>query len=317
MHRNKKTIAPVLLIFCFLVLGSAFSAAQDSAAQDDKAPSAAKAPGEEVQVDGMITGRTGDTMNVKNRDGVKTVVITDETKTKDNKGLLGIRKEEMSNVVLIPGLKVQVDGVSDQQGRVTAKTITVDGDDLETAQMIQAGLHPTGEQVAKNVATLQSHEQNIASNQQNIASNAQKIEQNMQDVQQNTDRFSSLKDFDVKGQATLNFKPNSTSLTPADQQELKKLAQAANSMPQYLIEIKGYADSTGDAKMNTKLSEERAKAAVAYLVQQANVPVRRIVAPGAMGEYGPKASNETPSGRAENRRVEVKVLVNKGVNGKS
>jgi outer membrane protein OmpA-like peptidoglycan-associated protein len=77
----------------------------------------------------------------------------------------------------------------------------------------------------------------------------------------------------------------------------------------------GYADATGNAEMNTKLSENRAKAVVTYLVQQGGIPVRHIVAPGAMGEYGPAAPNESKEGRAENRRVEVKVLVNKGVAG--
>jgi OOP family OmpA-OmpF porin len=67
--------------------------------------------------------------------------------------------------------------------------------------------------------------------------------------------------------------------------------------------------------MNTKLSEDRAKAAIVFLMQQGNVPVRHIVAPGAMGEYGAVATNETDAGRAENRRVEVKVLVNKGIAG--
>jgi OOP family OmpA-OmpF porin len=79
--------------------------------------------------------------------------------------------------------------------------------------------------------------------------------------------------------------------------------------------VTGYADSTGDAAMNTKLSEDRAKAAIVFLMQQGNVPVRHIVAPGAMGEYGAVATNETDAGRAENRRVEVKVLVNKGIAG--
>jgi flagellar motor protein MotB len=50
-------------------------------------------------------------------------------------------------------------------------------------------------------------------------------------------------------------------------------------------------------------------------MQQGGVPVRHIVAPGAMGEYGPAASNETSTGRAENRRVEIKILVNKGLVG--
>jgi OmpA-OmpF porin, OOP family len=79
--------------------------------------------------------------------------------------------------------------------------------------------------------------------------------------------------------------------------------------------VTGYADSSGSAAMNTKLSEARAKAVITFLMQQGNVPVRYIVAPGAMGEYGAAAPNETKAGRAENRRVEVKVLVNKGIAG--
>jgi flagellar motor protein MotB len=67
--------------------------------------------------------------------------------------------------------------------------------------------------------------------------------------------------------------------------------------------------------MNTKLSEDRAKAVITYLMQQGGIPIRHIVAPGAMGEYGAAASNETKEGRADNRRVEVKVLVNKGIAG--
>jgi OOP family OmpA-OmpF porin len=67
--------------------------------------------------------------------------------------------------------------------------------------------------------------------------------------------------------------------------------------------------------MNQKLSDDRAEAVVAYLIQQCNVPVRHIVASGAMGEYQPAASNETQQGRAENRRVDVKVLTNKVIAG--
>jgi outer membrane protein OmpA-like peptidoglycan-associated protein len=93
------------------------------------------------------------------------------------------------------------------------------------------------------------------------------------------------------------------------------LAQAATSLKGYIVEVTGYADSTGDTAMNTRLSEDRAKSVITVLVQQGGVPTRHIVEPGAMGEYGPAASNKTKEGRAENRRVEVKVLVNKGITG--
>jgi outer membrane protein OmpA-like peptidoglycan-associated protein len=124
-----------------------------------------------------------------------------------------------------------------------------------------------------------------------------------------------LSDYDVKGEATVKFGVGSSQVSPEDQEQLKQLTQTATGLKGYIIEVTGYADSTGNAAMNTKLSENRAKAVVTCLTQQGNVPIRHIVAPGAMGEYGPAASNETKNGRAENRRVEVRVLVNKGITG--
>jgi OmpA-OmpF porin, OOP family len=288
------------------------------------------ASGDKTKVKGMITSRTGETLIVKSAEGSSvTVVLTDGTVTKDDKGLFGLDKKHLSSVVLIPGLKVEVDGTSDAQGRVVAKTITTDGDDLETAEMIQAGLHPTAEQVQANMQNISANQKNIASNkvqlsaqkqdidtnQQNIGANKQKIDQNIKDIEENTNRFTALSEYDTKGEATVNFNVGSASVSASDKDELSKLAQSATGLTGYIIEVMGYTDSTGSAAMNTQLSEDRAQAVINYLVQQGNVPVRHIVAPGAMGEYGSAASNETKAGRAENRRVVVKVLVNKGIAG--
>ena len=309
MHR--KTIVVSLMALFFLASVSAFGASGDKA-----------------KVKGMIISRTGETLIVKTSEGNVTVILADDTRTKDNVGLFGWGRKEMSSVVLIPGVKVEVDGVSNDQG-AAAKTITVDGDDLETAEMIQSGLHPTAEQVAANVQTLAEHQdkiqankdqlaahkQYIETNQQNIATNKQQIDQNIKDIEENTQRFMALSEYDVKGQAVVKFKVGSAKIAPADEEQLKQLAQTATGLKGYIIEVMGYTDSTGNAAMNTKLSEDRAKAVITYLVQQGAVPVRHIVAPGAMGEYGAAAPNETKAGRAENRRVEVKVLVNKGIAG--
>jgi OmpA-OmpF porin, OOP family len=283
--------------------------------------------GKKAKAQGMIISRTGDTMTV--RDGGKTiiVVINDDTKTQDNRGLFGLEKERMSDAVLIPGLKVEVDGMSDDQGRVVAKTITVDGDDLETAEMVQAGLHPTAQQVIANEQSIAAQQRSVETNKQNIATLQQElgkqntaahqrqIEKNIKDIEENTNRFTSLSDYDVKGQATLKFDVGSSQISAQDLEQLKELAQNAIKLPGYIIEVTGFTDSTGTAAMNQQLSEDRAKAAVAYLIQQCGVPLRHIVAPGAMGIYQPAASNETTAGRSENRRVEVKVLVNKGIAG--
>jgi OmpA-OmpF porin, OOP family len=308
MHR--KTIVVTQIAMFFLASVSAFGA-------------------DKTEVKGMIIARNGETLVVESANKKTTVVLTEDTTTKDDRGLFGLEKQKMSSVVLIPGLKVDVDGTTDEQGRVVAKTITVDGDDLETAEMVQAGLHPTAQQVAANVQAistnqenieankvrLAAHKENIETNQQNIAANQQKIQDNLSAIEANTDRFTALSDYDVKGTATVQFKVGSSNILPEGQEQLKQLAQTATGLNGYIVEVTGFADATGGAEVNTKLSEDRAKAVVSYLFQQGNVPMRHIVAPGAMGEYGPAASNETKAGRAENRRVEVKILLNKGIAG--
>jgi outer membrane protein OmpA-like peptidoglycan-associated protein len=286
------------------------------------------ARGDEVR--GMIMARAGDTMIVNTGSGQVTVVLNASTRVKDDKGLFGLDKQEMADTVLIPGLKVSVDGSSDGQ-RFVAQTITVDGDDLESSQMIEAGLHPTAEQVATNVVGIENNKNGIAANQQNIATNQQNIaahqqaidthtqhiQKNVKDIQENTDRFNTLDDYDVKAEASVKFKVSNYTISTEDKEQLKKLAETATALNGYIIEVKGFTDSSGSAASNDKLSENRAKAVVAYLMRECNVPVWRIVAPAAMGEFQPAAANETSAGRAENRRVEVKVLINKGISGSS
>src|SRR6201982_780295 len=142
MQRTHETIAVSLMTLVLFASVSAF--------------------GGNTEVKGMINTRTGETLIVKSGNGTTTVVITDDTKTKDDKGLFGLDKSYMSNVVLIPGLKVDIDGTDDDQGRIVAKTVTVDGDDLEAAEMIQSGLHPTAEQVEANVQRLEAHSGQLA-----------------------------------------------------------------------------------------------------------------------------------------------------------
>jgi OmpA-OmpF porin, OOP family len=281
-------------------------------------------------VNGIIKTRTGETLVVTTDGGTDaTVVLTETTRTVDKKGLFGLEKQQLGATVLIPGLKVSVKGTPDDQGRIVAKEIVTDGDDLEASQMIQAGLTPTADQVAKNVDQLSAHNsklgehgekldahtQNISANQQEIASNRGNIQQNMSAIAEQTKRFNSLTDFDVKGETTVNFAVGSSKVSKADIAKLNQLAQTAKGLTGYIVEVTGFTDSTGSAATNTKLSEDRAKQVVTLLQQQGGIPIRHIVAPGAMGEYGAKAPNEKKTGRAENRRVEVKVLVNKGLTG--
>src|SRR5215471_10767235 len=247
-----------------------------------------------VKVKGLITTRTGETIVLKTTDGnAVTVVLDDGTRVQQPRGLIGVRKKSMSAAVLIPGLKVSVDGTRQDATHILAKSITFDRNDLQTAEMIQAGLTPTEEKQA------------TAANKAAIDANAVETSK----------RFSALSEYDTKGQLDVRFASGSAKISTEDQAALKKLAEDAVKQTGYIIQVKGFADSSGNAAMNQKLSMERAQNVIAFLIQDCNVPVRHVIAPGAMGEAAPVASNETAAGRAENRRVEVKVLLNRGISG--
>jgi outer membrane protein OmpA-like peptidoglycan-associated protein len=272
----------------------------------------------------VITNRTDDTLTVKTSDGTYAVVLNSDTKVQRPIGL-GARHKDMPPEVLIPGLRMKFEGVGDDQNRVVAKTIEFDNDDLAIAEVIQAGLNPTAQQQARNMQTYEANRQAtdaaIAANKQEIEANKQRIAANQQGIQQVAEatkkRFSELTDWALKNQATVHFEVGDATLSAEDKQGITTLAQNAVNLKAYVIEVKGFADSTGDLVDNQQLSKERAQAVVAYLLQDCQVPVKNIVAPGAMSESNPVASNETARGRAENRRVDVKVLVNKGVAGDS
>jgi outer membrane protein OmpA-like peptidoglycan-associated protein len=223
-----------------------------------------------------------------------------------------MRKKQMSAAVLIPGLKVSVDGTNQDATHVLAKSITFNKDDLQTAEMIQVGIAPTEHKVAANQQNIEANKQGGKANQQDIAANKTSIDTNAEETSK---RFAELTEYDTKDQLNVRFESGSTEISAGDQEALHKLAQNAINLKGYIIQVKGFADSSGSAAMNQNLSMERAQNVIGYLIQNCNVPVRHIVAPGAMGEAAPVASNETKSGRAENRRVEVLVLLNKGLAG--
>jgi outer membrane protein OmpA-like peptidoglycan-associated protein len=304
--RRQMGVAATVAAVCLLALGSAFGATN----------------GEKIKSKGVITNRTGDTLTVKTADGPYTVVLSSETKVQQPMGL-GVRKKQVSPDVLIPGLRLSFEGMGDDQSRVLAKTITFDSDDLALAEVIQAGLNPTAQQQAANMqryaadkaatdAAIAAANREIETNKQRIAAN----EQGIQEVAQSTaKRFSELTEWVSKAEVTVHFNTGESVISDEHKKEIAALAEDALKYKGYVIEVKGYADSIGRLAANQQLSKERAEAVVAYLLQDCHVPVKNIVAPGAMSETHPVASNESPSGRAENRRAELRLLVNRGVAG--
>jgi len=282
--------------------------------------------GKKTKVNGLITGRDGEDLTVKTFKGSNVVVVlTDDTKVQIPKGLLKLRHSEQAITALIPGLKVAVEGIGTET-RVVAKTIKISKDDLRLAETIQAGLNPTQQQQQANTANIASNKQDIevnkaaseersAANKADVAANQEAIAANQQEIQATSKRFSELSEYDVKAAVTIHFASSSATIPDEEKALLEQTAKTASNLTGYIIQVKGFADSSGDAAMNQQLSMDRAQAVVAFFLQDCRIPLRHIVAPGAMGEAAPISSNESANGRSENRRVEVKVLVNRGMAG--
>ncbi len=276
-----------------------------------------------TKVEGIIKGRNGDTMILQTSDSPNLVVLlTDSTQVGQVQGVFKARKKEMSMAALVPGLQVKVEGTYDTQNRLVAKSVSFKGNDLEDAEKIQAGMHETKVQAQQNQAELEKHNaelkaQNEALQQQQaqLTEHQAKIAANKVAVDAAIARFGQLDDYYIFDELTVYFGNGKIKVDPKYNPQLVALAEKAKTVEGYMIEVKGYASSVGSVTLNQKLSEDRAGAVTNILVQQGHISLTRMLAPGAMGESHQVGSDKTAEGQAENRRVVVRVLQNKGIAG--
>jgi outer membrane protein OmpA-like peptidoglycan-associated protein len=134
-----------------------------------------------------------------------------------------------------------------------------------------------------------------------------------QEVEAVHERVSALDDFDVSETVAVNFRVNSAVLSPEAKRQLDDFATRAMSSKGFMIEVAGHTDATGSETKNFRLSRARADSVVQYLAVNHKIPLRRFVTPMGFGKTEFVAENSTATGRAQNRRVEVKMLVNRGM----
>ena len=273
------------------------------------------------QVKGVINGRNGSTMTVQTQgSGNVTVVLTSATQVLEPEGVF--RKKHMAMTALIPGLPVEVKGGFNTQNQLVASTVIFHGSDLQTAQDIQAGITPTEQQVQQSQKQIQAQEQQIKQQQQQLkaeqqasAAHAAEIAANKAAIAAANKRFGELAEYNILGEATVLFGNGRVMIEEQYKPELLKLAQQAKGITGYIIQVKGYASKVGSAALNQKLSAERAGNVTSFLEQQGHIPLTNILAPGAMGASRQVAPDTTAEGQAENRRVVVRILQNKGIAG--
>jgi outer membrane protein OmpA-like peptidoglycan-associated protein len=279
---------------------------------------------------GVINGRSGATMTLQTQDsGNVVVILTPSTEVDEVEGLLHARKKEMGVTALVPGLPVQVQGSYNAQNQLVADEIKFKGSDLKAAEDMQAGIAPTEQQVQANQQQIQQSDQQIQAEKQKIqqeqqqlqaeqaktAANAAAIAANKAAIAADNKRFGELADYNILGEVTVYFGNGSTVVESQYKPQLLNLAQKAKGITAYIIQVQGYASKVGSAALNQRLSMERADHVLEFLEQQGNIPLTNVLAPGAMGTSTQVAPDATAEGQAENRRVVVRILQNKGIAG--
>jgi len=268
-----------------------------------------------AKIEGFIESRNGETMTVKSSDSTKTVVmLTDSTQVGQVQGMLKARRKEMSMAALIPGLQVKVEGVFDKEQLVASK-VSFKGNDLERAQSQHAGMHETKMQAQKNKEELEKHRAEIEEQKQANEEQGNRISANKAAVDAAVARFGQLDDYYILDEVTVYFANGKTKVDPKYSPQLLALAEKAKGANGYMIEIKGYASSSGNTELNQQLSEDRADEVTNILLQQGHIPLTRMLAPGAMGESHQVGNEKGEQGEAANRRVVVRILQNKAIAG--
>jgi OOP family OmpA-OmpF porin len=280
-----------------------------------------------AKVEGFITGRSGSDMTLQTSDVPKLVVVlTDSTSVAQVQGVLKARRKQMSMAALTPGLKVKVEGTYDAQNQLVATKVTFKGNDLEDAQAIQAGVQPAQAQIQQTRQELD--QQKLALEQQQLALQQQAMKQEQQNaeaqakidankaaIEEANKRFGQLDDFNILDEVVVYFGNGKITIDPQYKPQLMALVQKANGINGYMIQVKGYASSTGSMAFNQRLSDDRANNVTQFLLQQGHIPLTRMLAPGAMGESRQVGNDKTAEGQAQNRRVVVRILQNKGIAG--
>ncbi len=255
--------------------------------------------GAKMKFKGVVIGRDADTFTIRDRSRVDyQVLLTDDTSIKTHGGFLrGGKKYAVTDI--LRGLIVEVEGRGDSQGQLVADKIRFNESDLRAAITTDTRVGP------------------VEANQERIAGQMDELYAVAAEARSEAgaanERISALDDYDVQETVAVNFKVNSAALLPEARQQLDDLAAKAVNTKGYVIEVAGHTDSTGSEAKNFRLSRERAESVIQYLAVNHKIPLRRFITPMGYGKTEAVAENTTAAGRAQNRRVEVKMLLNRGM----
>jgi OmpA-OmpF porin, OOP family len=256
--------------------------------------------GAKMKFRGVVISRDADVFTIRDRTRTDyQVLITDNTSIKTNGGFLRSGKRYPVTDIL-RGLIVEVEGRGDAQGQLVADKIRFNESDMRAAITSDTRVSP-----------VEANMERVAGQMDELYAVAAEARAEVKAV---NERVSSLDDYDVQDAVSVTFRTNSALLSPEAKQQLDDLAAKAMNARAYMIEVAGHTDSTGSDAKNFRLSQQRADAVVHYLAIQHKIPLRRFVTPMGYGKTDAVADNSTAEGRSQNRRVDVKLSINRGMN---
>src|SRR5262245_29285816 len=325
--------------------GNTAQAAQNTAGQSAAQP-ARVAVGRKQKLSGVVISREADKIVMRDLSGVDiTVNVTGATKITEKKSNPFRGAKTYPVTALLRGLEVEVEGRGSDGGTLVADKIRFTDNDFGVARSIDSRAVPLEQRATTTEGRVDTAENRISAAEQNAqrlsgqleelaavantarggAKAAQETADNAlaaakaasADVQATNDRISQIDNYDKKQEITVNFKVNSAVLSDDAKASLDEIAQQAKTEKGYLIQVTGYASADGPEAKNRVLSERRADAVRRYLAENHDIPLHRMINPFGFGELKPVAENDTRDGRKQNRRVEVAILVNKGLTASS
>jgi outer membrane protein OmpA-like peptidoglycan-associated protein len=292
----------------------------------DGASTRTVASGQKMKLKGVVTRRDADSFVVQDANGVSTtVVINNATSVKTTGGFLR-GGTNYGVTAILRGLNLEVEGRGDGTNLVAERIRFKEGD-LRTARTVEANVTPVENRVGQaenRIGQVEANSQRLSGQLDELAaiSNAArggaKAAQETADaaiggVNATNERISALDDYQVQNNTSILFRVGSAVLSPEAKQQLDQVAQQALQAKGYVLEVTGFASADGSTEANRRLSQRRADTVIRYLVENHQIPLRRVITPYGFGESNPVADNATREGRGENRRVEVKVLVSRGI----
>lgn len=302
---NRKTFRPISIVWAVAVvlalvpvaLGQVSNSQQ--ATQNPNTALRSVPSGSKMKFRGVVISRDSDVFTIRDRSRADyQVVITDNTSIKTYGGFLKSGKKYPVTDIL-RGLIVEVEGKGDNQGQLVAEKIRFNESDMRAALTTDTRVGP-----------VEANQERMAGQMDELYAIAAEARAEVKRVDE---RISSLDDYDVQETVAVTFRTNSAVLSPEAKQQLDELAAKTEGQKAFMIEVAGHTDSTGSDAKNFRLSQQRAEAVVQYLAVNHKIPLRRFITPMGYGKTEAVADNTTAAGRSQNRRVEVKMIINRGM----